>query len=547
MKRNFYLICAATVLALAMLAAAFLVGGLAGKLRIQPLFEPINATETMIRTVLSKFRGQRSNQTFLESSLLELSLTSLEVMPKNPGDNVGFTPLGNGYLIAKRNGELSYAELNWPDSFSVKKLPYRVPVKKEIFLQHPVTERHPRIPLHFGVKDIYTLKADDGFYIYASHHFWKEQEACAVFRLSGIRIAENAFADVPEHEWQTLFESQPCLKLDAGVNRLGVDDTLLQAGGRIAQYDADQLLVTIGDHYMEGLHNPDLVQDPAASYGKSWLVNRHTGEATLFTMGHRNPQGLTRDQFGNWWSSEHGPRGGDELNVLRAGANYGWPRVSYGTLYAGYDYPPGADWHEHGDYTDPAYIWARSVGASNLIRLNGSRFTRWGDDLIMASLGGRSLIRLEARGTDIIGTERIAIGDRLRDLAQAADGTLLLMTDSGVFIRVEPAAEAEAGEMDISQQARTLWMACGACHSNQRGAGHHIGPNLAQVFNRPIAGAEDFRYSPALRSVDGRWSEENLDRFLADPKSFAPGNSMTFAGIEDPQQRRLLIQYLKEQ
>ena len=90
--------------------------------------------------------------------------------------------------------------------------------------------------------------------------------------------------------------------------------------------------------------------------------------------------------------------------MLCAGVNYGWPQVSYGTLYAGYEYPAGIDWHSHGDYSEPAFFWAKSVAASDLIRLNGSRFARWGDDLIMNSLGGRSLIRLEVSGTNIIGT-----------------------------------------------------------------------------------------------------------------------------------------------
>ena len=112
---------------------------------------------------------------------------------------------------------------------------------------------------------------------------------CAVFRLSVLCITGEQFTQAQDSEWQTLFESRPCLKLDGRFNRLGEDDTFLQAGGRIAEYDRNRLLLTVGEHFMDGIHNTDLVQDPSASYGKTWLINRDTGQTKLFTLGHRNP------------------------------------------------------------------------------------------------------------------------------------------------------------------------------------------------------------------------------------------------------------------
>lgn len=537
----------ASTAVIATLFGSFAIGGLAGKLQIDPLYQPISQIESLLRSIINHARGNGVNQKYVETSLLELKLTELETMPGNQGDNAGFSAIDGGYLIANRSGEIFHIAIQWPAEYYLQRLPYQIPVEKQRFLTHPVTERHPRIPTQFGVKDIFTINKPDGLHIFASHHYWKELEQCAVFRLSTITISHQALFTPQEEDWRTIFESSPCMRLDSRFNRLGEDDTFLQAGGRIAEYDERRLLLTVGDHFLDGIHNTNHVQNPESSYGKIWLVDRVSGEKELFTIGHRNPQGLTRDQYGQWWSSEHGPRGGDEVNLLKSGANYGWPLASYGTLYAGYAYPEGLDWHSHEGFLEPAYTWPKSVAASNLIRLNDSQFSRWGDNLIMASLGGRALLRLEVDGDRILGAERVSIGHRLRDLAQANDGSLLLMSDRATFIRVESAEQVlQTAEENAAAKGRSLWMACGGCHTVGADDPHRIGPNLHGILGRNIAEARDFEYSEALISIGGDWSEERLNHFLADPAAFAPGTSMAFAGIDDPLDRKLLIQYLKK-
>lgn len=544
----------AMVLIVIAVFGAFIVGGLAGKLNVSPFSKPINFSEKAIRSTLAYVRGHEQNERYFESALIELKMTTLSAMPANSGNNVGFASIGDGHLVATRSGEIYLVELQWPRDASVAPLKLNIPTEKERFLQHPITKRHPRIPVQFGVKGIYVEQAQDRIQLYASYHFWKEADECAVFRIARADIGRDELLEAAGDRWAILYESSPCMRLDGEFNRLGEDDTFLQAGGRMTAFDDDRIIVTVGDHFLEGIHNNNYVQDTNASYGKTWLINKDNGEAEMFSLGHRNPQGITVDQYGLIWASEHGPRGGDELNLLSSGANFGWPEASFGTLYAGYLYPEGKDWSSHEGYEQPKYAWSPSIAPSNLVRLDGSRFERWGDDLILSSLSGRSIYRMRLDGTEVIAVEQIEIGDRLRDLAQTPEGDLLLMSDSGIFYKLEPAGgnDAPSGSAGIADadsgaaRGRALWMSCAACHEASREERHRIGPNLYRVVNRPIADYGDFNYSAAMEAEEGEWTEERLDRFLESPMKDVPGTTMTFSGIKDEQDRRALIEYLKQ-
>src|SRR5690606_26755660 len=96
-----------------------------------------------------------------------------------------------------------------------------------------------------------------------------------------------------------------------------------RGGGRIEALSPSTVLVSVGDHQHNGIDGPDLVRDPASSYGRIYAVDLETREARLVSQGHRNPQGLTVNDRGEIWATEHGPRGGDELNRIRAGGDYG--------------------------------------------------------------------------------------------------------------------------------------------------------------------------------------------------------------------------------
>lgn len=161
----------------------------------------------------------------------------------------------------------------------------------------------------------------------------------------------------------------------------------------------------------------------------------------IFTLGHRNPQGLTVAADGTAWSTEHGPRTGDELNRLVAGENYGWPVVSRGNDYVtnqpiGRDSAPGM--------RDPVHVFAGRFAPSGLAEVTGGAFPAWRGDLLAGGLRSERLVRLSLNGDRVVEREVILEGEigRIRDVRLARDGTLTLLSDSadGGLYRLLPAA-----------------------------------------------------------------------------------------------------------
>ena len=132
------------------------------------------------------------------------------------------------------------------------------------------------------------------------------------------------------------------------------------------------LLIITGDHDTQSFS-----QDPESHFGKLVRTETVTGHAQILASGFRNPQGMARDQYGNLWGTDHGPRGGDELNLLVQGNNYGWPIVSYGINDRGYiNLPEGQEnrmeWHD--GFTAPAFSWIQSIGISDIIMNDDQEF-----------------------------------------------------------------------------------------------------------------------------------------------------------------------------
>lgn len=167
------------------------------------------------------------------------------------------------------------------------------------------------------------------------------------------------------------------------------------------------------------------------------------GLPQVFSIGHRNPQGLARQPgSGLIWSSEHGPKGGDEVNIIRPGRNYGWPEITYGTNYDGTPVGDGST-HREG-MEQPLYNWGPvSVPPSGMTFYTGDKFPNWREDLFVGTLAERALVRLDVDGTTISGEQRLLtdLGKRIRDVVQGPNGYLWILTDEdpGQLIRLEPA------------------------------------------------------------------------------------------------------------
>jgi glucose/arabinose dehydrogenase len=157
----------------------------------------------------------------------------------------------------------------------------------------------------------------------------------------------------------------------------------------------------------------------------------------IWTLGHRNPYGLAFAPNGQLWSSEHGPKGGDEFNLITRGSNYGWPMVSNGDNYVGPTIPD----HAPGDgFAAPAVSWTPVIAPGGMLFYTGNRSADWRGDAILAGLSSKALVRVRISGTTAAEVQRIDIGTRVRDLVQTPDGSLYILTDgsAGELRRIDP-------------------------------------------------------------------------------------------------------------
>ncbi len=223
----------------------------------------------------------------------------------------------------------------------------------------------------------------------------------------------------------------------------------LQYGCRLVFAHDKNLFVALGER---ALGSP--AQDLAQTLGKVVRIARDgsipAGNPSLgagalpgiWSLGHRNPEGAAlHPQTGELWISEHGPQGGDEINISRSGGNYGWPIKSYGCNYGD---PVGDACRIGGGthapiYVEPLTYWVpTSIAPSGLAFYTGSMFPEWQGQLFSGSLAGQALWRLQLDGNTVVAREAMYgnLGERFRDVRQAPDGALLLLTDSGKLMRL---------------------------------------------------------------------------------------------------------------
>jgi glucose/arabinose dehydrogenase len=223
----------------------------------------------------------------------------------------------------------------------------------------------------------------------------------------------------------------------------------LHFGSRVVFDRAGLLYVTCGERYqMQRAQNlADLggkvvrLRDDGTVPPDNPFVGREGARPEIFTYGHRNPQGMAmHPDTGRLWLVEHGPRGGDEFNLLKAGANYGWPRATHGIDYSGSTISPNKSLP---GMEDPVRVWVPSISPSGLAFYTGDRFPGWKGSAFTGALSDNALFRIELDGDGYVGEERLLVDQLpyIRDVRQGPDGLLYLVThtDSGGLYRLEPA------------------------------------------------------------------------------------------------------------
>ncbi len=256
---------------------------------------------------------------------------------------------------------------------------------------------------------------------------------------NALRIIRGRFTGDSLEEVQTVFEAAPR------------KDTPVHYGGRITFLADKTLLVTVGD----GFDYRERAQNTADHFGSIIRVtddgkvpadnpfhSEDRAQPEIWTYGHRNAQGIIYDAVRNVvWQTEHGPRGGDELNVIEAGKNYGWPAITYGIDYSGARISP---FTAQEGMEQPVTYWVPSIGPSGMTVYRGGAFPEWDGDIFVSSLVFKHVVRVEIEDMAVKSQENLfaELGDRVRDVRTSPDGALYLLLEgeNGRIVRISPSA-----------------------------------------------------------------------------------------------------------
>lgn len=216
-------------------------------------------------------------------------------------------------------------------------------------------------------------------------------------------------------------------------------------GGKMHFLADGTLLVTTGD----GFEYREAPQDTNSHLGKLIRINTDGsvpadnpfvnggGDPKVYSYGHRNPQGLDLGPEGKIYLHEHGPKGGDELNLITKGANYGWPAVTYGDNYSGAYVSP---LKEAPGTVQPLHYWVPSIAPSGLLVYSGKMFPEWQGDFLVGALVDNEVRRLDLQGDTIAFEQALfsELGKRIRDIREAPDGSIFILTDGekGSVVRI---------------------------------------------------------------------------------------------------------------
>ena len=349
------------------------------------------------------------------SELGELQLTEVAGGLEHPWA-LAFLPEGQGYLISERPGRLRLLDAQGR--------------------LHPPLGGVPAVFAR-GQGGLLDIALSPGFatdrLVYLSYAEADDEGQRAGTAVGRGRLKEDLSA---LEGFRVIFRQLP--KLSEGIH----------FGSRMAFGADGQLYVSLGENnqrataqQLDKLQGKLVRLQPGGGVpADNPFVGREGVRPEIWSYGHRNPQGLALNPWsGQLWLHEHGPRGGDEINIPRAGRNYGWPKATHGINYSFLPIPE-AEGATVAGTEPPHHVWEKSPAISGMAFYSAERFPAWQHSLFIGALAGQALIRLQLQGDQVVHEERLLQdrGWRIRDVRQGPDGFLYLLTDApdGKLVRL---------------------------------------------------------------------------------------------------------------
>jgi len=299
----------------------------------------------------------------------------------------------------------------------------------------------------------------------------------------------------------------------------------------------------------------------------------------IYAMGLRNASGAVRTADGHVWVVDIGPKGGDELNELKPGGNYGWPVVTWGFDYTG---EAMSNQQSNKDYIDPVLVWVPAQTPSDLMQYVGTKFPGWNGDLFTGGLSSGAVRRIRLRNGEVVLQERMLteLNERLRSIREGPDGLIYILAESrnGRVLRLRPGKPSAADAIHVAKRSgeegkpssarlnvftaaeeqytkyvydpakgrRLFAQNCSMCHSYGEFTSGHVGPDLNGLHGRRSGTLPGYDYSAAFRDPKTQvaWRADTINGFLAAPNIQFPGTKMNIAPMEVPSERRSIADFI---
>ena len=539
---------------LVILAAAF--GGyMVAQYRLFP-YHHIRAMELPVRDLFRKVvveTVEPETREDIETALLSLRPDSVIIPVDRAGAGGGLTSVGDTVVLMTHEGKLFAAR----SSEDVELLPIELPDNGyDDYATAVISAKYGGL-LHkledYRDNDVAYIESGGEKSLLVSYTEYDGAGECYTGTVARLRL-DPGMTDIREVEasaedWEIIYRTKPCLPLKPQCRALEAQF----AGGRMAFAEPSTVYLSVGDYGWDGeCSDTQLARDLANDYGKVVAIDLATGENRIVSAGHRNMQGIAVTDEGRIWAVEHGPRGGDELNLIVEGGDYGWPDDTLGTSYDLSPWPfSRSAYGRHDAFTGPVFAWVPSVAPSTIAVIKGFD-PAWEGDLLVGSLREQSLYRIRLSGEEVTYVEQIWYGKRIRAVIEHTDGRIVVWSDDKSLTFLSPerlpydadfVAEYFDGQADRAPGARQAIVTCVQCHSLRPGESDGA-PSLADIHGAQIASGGYANYSAALSAVEGRWTDETLAEYLREPDRFAQGTTMPDPGIDDPAIIEELVRFL---